>query len=399
MSFEFHLHSAYGPARTGTFTVHGRTVETPVFMPVGTAGSVKALPPEDLAALGAQICLGNTYHLYLRPGVDVVRRAGGLHQFTTWNGAILTDSGGYQVFSLQELRKIEKEGVRFRSHLDGSEHLFTPEGVYDIQHGLGTDIAMVLDVCTPYPADHDHAAADLKVTLEWAARSKAVTLVPSGGSDTGAPQLAVGKSHQGEAYPPRAMGHPALFGIVQGGIHLDLRRESALALIEIGFDGYAIGGLSVGEPKDAMWEVTGVTAPLLPVERPRYLMGVGTPEDIVTAIGLGIDMFDCVLPTRAARHGTAFTHEGTLPIKAGRYADDFGPLDADCDCPTCKRYSRAYIRHLFNAGEISAMILTTRHNLHFYLSLMRRARAAIRENAWTAFSREFLARYRAGATE
>jgi queuine tRNA-ribosyltransferase len=382
MSLNFQLVATSGPARTGSFTVHGRTVETPVFMPVGTAGSVKALPPEDLAALGAQICLGNTYHLYLRPGVEIVRRAGGLHRFTSWDGAILTDSGGYQVFSLQELRKIEKDGVRFRSHLDGSEHLFTPEGVYDIQGGLGSDIAMVLDVCTPYPADHDQAAADLKVTLEWAARSKARSLAVSEVSD---------RSDRSNT------SYPALFGIVQGGVYPDLRETSAKQLPEIGFAGYAIGGLSVGEPKEAMWEVTSTTAPLLPVDRPRYLMGVGTPEDIVTAIGLGIDMFDCVLPTRAARHGTAFTAQGPLPIKAGRYADDFGPLDPDCDCPTCKRYSRAYIRHLFNAGEISAMILTTRHNLHFYLSLMRRARAAIRENAWMAFSRDFLARYRLGA--
>lgn len=372
---EFTLHNTDGLARAGSFTVNGRTVETPVFMPVGTAGTVKAMPPEDLASLGAQICLGNTYHLYLRPGVDIVRRAGGLHKFINWNGAILTDSGGYQVFSLQELRKIEKDGVRFRSHLDGSEHFFTPEGVYEIQMGLGSDIAMVLDVCTPYPADQNQAAADLKVTLEWAQRSHRSYLSY--------------KSHSS----------PALFGIVQGSVYSDLRRASAQRLVEIGFEGYAIGGLSVGEPKAAMWEMTEATVPHLPEDRPRYLMGVGTPEDLIMGIERGIDMFDCVLPTRAARHGTAFTSDGTLTVKASRYSEDFTPIDSECECQTCKSYTRAYIRHLFNAGEISAMILTTRHNLHFYLSVMRRARQAIRENRWQSFSKGFLSRYRAGNDE
>ncbi len=372
MTLSLNLLNTDGHARTGSFTVHGRSVETPVFMPVGTAGTVKAMPPEDLAMLGAQICLGNTYHLYLRPGVEIVKRAGGLHKFVNWSGAILTDSGGYQVFSLQDLRKIEKDGVRFRSHLDGSEHFFTPEGVHDIQHGLGTDIAMVLDVCTPYPAEHDQAANDLKVTLEWAERSHRSYL----------------------SY----MSHssPALFGIVQGSTHADLRAISAQRLVEIGFDGYAIGGLSVGEPKQAMWEMTEATVPHLPVDRPRYLMGVGTPEDLIMGIDRGIDMFDCVLPTRAARHGTAFTSNGPLTVKASRYSEDFTPIDPECDCVTCKSYTRAYIRHLFNAGEISAMILTTRHNLHFYLLVMRRARRAIRENGWRSFSREFLTRYRSG---
>jgi queuine tRNA-ribosyltransferase len=380
MKLDFKLLNTDGNARTGSFIVHGRTVETPVFMPVGTAGTVKAMPPEDLALLGAQICLGNAYHLYLRPGGDIVKRAGGLHRFINWNGAILTDSGGYQVFSLQELRKIEKDGVRFRSHLDGSEHFFTPESVYDIQHGLGTDIAMVLDVCTPYPAEHDHAAKDLKVTLEWAAKAKARSQELSASYKTD------------RSY----MTCPAQFGIVQGSVYPDLRELSAERLVEIGFDGYAIGGLSVGEPKDAMWEMAEATVPHLPVGRPRYLMGVGTPEDLIMGIDRGIDMFDCVLPTRAARHGTAFTSAGPLTIKAGRYSDDFAPIDPGCDCPTCKSYTRAYIRHLFNAGEISAMILTTRHNLHFYLSVMRRARQAIRENEWTSFSRNFLAGYRTG---
>jgi queuine tRNA-ribosyltransferase len=372
MPLTFTLNHTDGHARTGQFTVHGRTVETPVFMPVGTAGTVKAMPPEDLALLGAQICLGNTYHLYLRPGVEIVRKAGGLHKFVHWNGAILTDSGGYQVFSLKELRKIEKDGVRFRSHLDGSEHFFSPESVYDIQHGLGTDIAMVLDVCTPYPADHDQAAKDLEVTLQWALKAKTRSL----------------------SFPEDSA--PAQFGIVQGSVYPDLRKLSAQRLVEIGFDGYAVGGLSVGEPKDAMWEMTESSVPHLPTDQPRYLMGVGTPEDLIMGIDRGIDMFDCVLPTRAARHGTAFTSNGPLTVKASRYSEDYTPIDSDCDCVTCKSYTRAYIRHLFNAGEISAMMLTTRHNLSFYLSVMRRARQAIRENQWAAFSREFLSKYRSG---
>ncbi|MBI3872788.1 MAG: tRNA guanosine(34) transglycosylase Tgt [candidate division Zixibacteria bacterium] len=363
-----------GLARAGTLSIHDHTVETPVFMPVGTAGSVKALPPDDLAALGASLVLANTYHLYLRPGAEIVRQAGGLHRFCGWNGAVLTDSGGYQVFSLQDLRKIDPDGVTFRSHLDGSEHRFTPESVVDIQCALGTDIAMVLDICTPYPVDHAVAAADLEVTLEWARRSRL--------------------HHESVASPK-----PALFGIVQGSVYPDLRRIGAQRLIEIGFDGYAIGGLSVGEPKEPMWEMTAVTTAELPKEKPRYLMGVGTPEDMISGIGLGIDMFDCVLPTRNGRNGTAFTSRGPLAVKAARYAADFSPLDSDCDCPVCHRYSRAYIRHLFNAGEIAAMMLTTRHNLHFYLSLVRRSRRAIAGGEWADFAGEFLERYRSGAAE
>lgn len=350
--------------------MNGRIVPTPVFMPVGTAGTVKALPPRDLRELGAPMVLGNTYHLYLRPGVEVIREAGGLHRFSGWDGAVLTDSGGYQVFSLQELRKIEETGVRFRSHLDGSEHLFTPEGVVEFQEVYGSDIAMVLDVCTPYPSGHEEAARDLKVTLEWARRSRL---------------------HHKRSGHPRGT---ALFGIVQGSVHPDLRRESASALIDIGFDGYAIGGLSVGEPKDAMYEMAELSASHLPADRPRYLMGVGTPADIVEAIGMGVDMFDCVLPTRNGRNGTAFTSEGPVPVKAARFARDFRPLDPACDCGVCREYSRAYIRHLFNAGEISAMMLTTRHNLHFYLTLVRRARTAIAESRYDRFRHEFLAQYR-----
>lgn len=365
----FKVEKTSGSARAGVLTVNGHIISTPIFMPVGTAGSVKALPPTDLALLGAPIVLGNTYHLYLRPGSDIVRRAGGLHRFCGWNGAILTDSGGYQIFSLEELRKIEAEGVRFRSHLDGSEHFFTPEGVYDIQAAFGSDIAMVLDVCTSYPATENQAADDLCVTHDWARRSR-------------------------ERYQSVGAGGPThQFGIIQGSVYPALRHQSAEALKTIGFDGYAIGGLSVGEPKNLMFDTISTTAPMMPVDRPRYLMGVGTPADIVRAIGLGIDMFDCVLPTRNGRNGMAFTWDGPIPVKAARFADDFGPLDPDCRCPVCANYTRAYIRHLFNAREIAAMMLTTRHNLFFYLDLVHRARLAITMDRYDQFAKEFLNRY------
>lgn len=356
-------------ARTGTLHLNGHMVPTPAFMPVGTAGTVKALPPRDLAELKAPLVLGNTYHLYLRPGVDVIKQAGGLHRFAGWNGAILTDSGGYQVFSLQELRKIEPEGVRFRSHLDGSEHLFTPESVYDLQQGYGSDISMVLDVCSPHPVTESEAAADLEVTLQWARRSKDRHVGTSGYKQT------------------------SLFGIVQGSVYPALRVQSAQALVEIGFDGYAIGGLSVGESKDDMFAMTDVATAHLPENQARYLMGVGTPSDIIRAIGLGVDMFDCVLPTRNGRNGTAFTWAGPIPVKAARYSEDFGPIDPECGCAVCRHYTRAYVRHLFNAGEISAMMLTTRHNLHFYLELVRRVRTAIAAGQYETFAKEFLSHY------
>jgi queuine tRNA-ribosyltransferase len=368
-SLKFDIAATDGRARAATLTLSGRVVSTPVFMPVGTAGTVKALPPSDLAELGANMVLANTYHLYLRPGLDTIRRAGGLHKFIAWDNAILTDSGGYQVFSLQELRKIESEGVRFRSHLDGSEHLFTPESVYDLQAGWGSDIAMVLDVCTPYPASEDQALYDLEVTLDWARRSR---------------------SCHGIASPSNTTN---LFGIVQGSVYGEMRRRAAASLAEMDFDGYAIGGLSVGEPKDAMFEMTDISAASLPESHPRYLMGVGTPTDILRAIGYGVDMFDCVLPTRNGRNGTAFTSQGPIPVKAARFAEDFGPLDPNCDCQVCRTYTRAYVRHLFNAGEIAAMMLTTRHNLHFYLQLMRRAREAIIAGRYQAFVRDFESRY------
>ena len=365
----FAVSATSGRARAGLLQLNGIEVPTPVFMPVGTAGTVKALPPVDLADLGARLMLGNTYHLYLRPGVEIIRKAGGLHQFAAWPGAILTDSGGYQVFSLQELRKITAEGVRFRSHLDGSEHVFTPESVVDLQRGYGSDIAMVLDVCTSYPADEEQAKSELEVTLEWAKRSR---------------------EHASSVSSSRIT---RLFGIVQGSVYPHLRRRSAEGLIGIGFDGYAIGGLSVCEPKDDLFAMTDLTAQLLPQDAPRYLMGVGTPTDIVRAVGMGVDMFDCVLPTRNGRNGSAFTSSGPLQVKAARYAEEDGPIDPACDCAVCQTYSRAYIRHLFNAGEISAMMLTTRHNLHFYLTLMRRCREAIAAQRYNEFAADFLNRY------
>ncbi len=349
-------------ARLGKIkTSHGE-IQTPIFMPVGTQGTVKALTPETLQDMGAQIILSNTYHLYLRPGHKLVAGFGGLHRFMNWPGPILTDSGGYQVFSLGDLRKITEEGVTFKSHIDGSMHFFTPEKAIEIQRALGTDIMMILDECTPYPATAQEARISLERTLRWAKRCK----------ETG------------------REGDGALFGIVQGGMHTPLRKYSVEGLLDIGFDGYALGGLSVGEPKDLMYGITKETTPLLPENRPRYLMGVGTPADIVTCVGYGIDMFDCVMPTRCARNGLLFTNQEKLVIKHARYREDHEPIDSLCDCYTCRNYSRAYLRHLYMAGEILAMILNTIHNVRFYLHLMERIRGAIAEGRYGIFMETFL---------
>lgn len=364
MSFHFEVlkKDAHTGARLGRIdTAHG-AVSTPVFMPVGTQGTVKALMPETLREVGAGMILSNTYHLYLRPGHQLIRDLGGLHRFMHWEGPILTDSGGFQVFSLGALRKITSEGVLFQSHIDGSRHVLTPELAVSIQESLGSDIMMCLDECTPYPATHRQAEDSLALTLQWAGRSRAV----------------------------RQRSDQALFGIVQGGMYLDLRKESVEALTAMGFDGYALGGVSVGEPKDSMMSVVAGTAPLLPSDRPRYLMGVGTPGDIVTCVGQGIDMFDCVMPTRSARNGLLFTNHEKVVIKHARYREDPLPIDSLCDCYTCKNYSRAYLRHLFMAGEILAMILNTIHNVRHYLALMERIRAAIREDRYSAFQKQFL---------
>jgi len=339
-----------------------QSVETPVFMPVGTAGSVKAVAQDVVESLGAQLILGNTYHLYLRPGHEAIRRMGGLHRFISWPRAMLTDSGGFQVFSLSQLRKVSDEGVRFRSHLDGSSHFFSPEHSMDVQIALGANIAMAFDECTEYPADRSRAEESLRLTMAWARRS-----------------LDHFRAHQNEVVWHDELGGrtQSLFGIVQGGMHRDLRRESAEQLVAMDFDGYAIGGLSVGEPREMTLEMISEVLPLLPRDKPRYVMGVGYPDEIARYARMGVDMMDCVLPTRAARHGLLFTSEGRLNIKNKQYAEDQGPPDPACDCMVCRRYSRAYLRHLMQAGEALSGTLNTIHNLSHYLGIMRRVRAEL----------------------
>ncbi len=356
----FVLHATDGSARRGSLhTAHG-IVETPIFMPVGTVGSVKAIAPDDLHALGAEIILGNTYHLFLRPGDALVARRGGLHSFAAWNKPILTDSGGYQAFSLSALSKFREEGVEFRSHLDGSKHLFTPEKVMEIQRNLGSDIMMVLDECVAHNTPYDYTAKSIELTTRWALRSR-------------------------NAYP-RGAGSNLLFAITQGGFFSDLRTASVEQLAAHDFDGFAIGGLSVGEPKPQMYELLAHTAPLLPFAKPRYLMGVGTPLDIITGISLGVDMFDCVLPTRNARNGTLYTSTGKINIKRKEYAEDDTPLDANCSCYTCQTFSRAYLRHLFHAKEILSFRLNSLHNLTYFLALVKGARAAISAGTFAAYA-------------
>jgi queuine tRNA-ribosyltransferase len=339
-------------------TPHGE-VETPVFMPVGTHGAVKGVPQEVLEDLGAQIILGNTYHLYLRPGHELVRRIGGLHKFSAWERAILTDSGGFQVFSLSSLRKINEDGVTFRSHLDGSSHIFTPERSIEIQIALGGDLIMAFDECTEHPADEQRTRESMELTLRWARRCKQYF-----------------EAHKEET-PWHESGQQALFGIVQGGMYSHWRRESAERTLEIGFDGYAIGGLSVGESREKTREMISQTLEVLPKDRPRYVMGVGYPEEIAQYAAMGVDMMDCVLPTRAARHGLLFTSQGRLNIKNAAFAEDQGPPDPKCGCKVCSRYSRAYLRHLFVAGDPLGGALNTVHNLAFYLDTMRAVRHAI----------------------
>ena len=395
MSIHFQIEARSGAARSGRLiTPHGE-IETPVFMPVGTLGSVKGVSQDILEELGVQILLGNTYHLYLRPGVEQVRKLGGLHRWMAWPRAILTDSGGFQVFSLTDLRKVTEDGVTFRSHLDGSSHFFSPERAIEAQIGLGADIIMAFDECTEYPADAGRMRASMELTLRWAERSKRhfedhkqevpwpkIHRSPEGPVRDRARKPA----HQVEP-SSAALGAPAsgrlpaptqsLFGIVQGGMDRELRKQSAERTIEIGFPGYAIGGLSVGEPRALTREVVESTLEHLPSDKPRYLMGVGTPEEIVQYANLGIDMMDCVLPTRAARHGLLFTSEGKISIKQARYAGDEAPLDPNCGCRVCRRYPRAYLRHLYAANEVLAQVLNTVHNLSFYLDTMRAVRHSI----------------------
>jgi queuine tRNA-ribosyltransferase len=386
VSIEFQIAATSGPARLGKIIAPHGEIETPVFMPVGTVGSVKGVPQNLLEELGVQILLGNTYHLYLRPGVEVVRRIGGLHRFMSWERAILTDSGGFQVFSLSDLRKVTEEGATFRSHLDGSTHFLSPERAMEIQIGLGADIIMSFDECTEYPAERERVRESMEMTLRWAERSKKYFEEHKSGVPwNGRPLSAVGCRQGPPPVTGRRVPQPdstqALFGIVQGGMDRELRRESALRTVEIGFRGYAIGGLSVGEPREMTREIVESTLDHLPKDKPRYLMGVGTPEEIALYARMGIDMMDCVLPTRAARHGLLFTSEGRVSIKQARYIADDGPLDPACSCLVCRRYSRAYLRHLYAANELLAQVLNSVHNLHFYLETMRRVREEIRAAA------------------
>ena len=371
--FAFRVTHRDGLARRGVLdTPHG-PVQTPVFMPVGTRATVKGVLPRDLAEMGARIVLGNTYHLYLRPGDALVARHGGLHRFMGWDGPTLTDSGGYQVFSLGDRCRLSEAGAEFRSHLDGSKHLLTPESAADIQARLGADIAMVLDECTAFPATPDVAARSLERTARWAARARARHLA-----------IAAGETDVVPSTPGQAQ-----FGIVQGGVHDDLRRISAEATIAVGFEGYAIGGLSVGEPVDVMYDIVGRTTPHLPADRPRYLMGTGMPDDLVESVARGIDMFDCVLPTRNARNGQLLTRHGPLNIRNARYADDPSPVDEACRCYTCRHFSRAYLRHLALAGEMLAATLGSMHNLFFYLDLMEGMRKTIEFGSFEEFRQNF----------
>lgn len=353
-------------ARRGRLhTPHG-TIETPVFMPVGTAATVKAMRPEEVEELGAEIILSNTYHLYLRPGHKIVEEAGGLHKFMNWNKPILTDSGGFQVFSLGAMRKISEEGVKFRSHIDGSSHMLTPEKSIEIQNSLGSDIIMAFDECAPYPADYSYVKNSLQRTTRWLKRCK--------------------DAHKNTE-------KQSLFGIMQGGMYKDLRYQSACEIVELDLPGYAIGGLSVGEPRELMYEVLDYASDYLPKNKPRYVMGVGTPDHLFEGVERGIDMFDCVLPTRLARNGAAMTSQGRVSIKNAKYERDFGPLDPECGCYTCRNYSRAYLRHLFKANEILSSMLLSNHNLHFLVNTMKNIREAIEADRFLEYKKEFYSKY------
>ena len=406
---EWKVTATDGEARAGILRTRRSTIETPVFMPVGTQGAVKGIRFEWLEdELDARIILGNTYHLFLRPGNDVIRKLGGLHKFTSWQRSILTDSGGFQVFSLTDLRKLTEEGVEFRSHIDGSKQFLSPEISMDVQASLGSEIVMVFDECPPGKATYDISKQSLDLTVRWAARSKArfdelqelgmdtgrQTVAPA--SERGAALERESTSVEVESRPPAdpggtdLSGRQALFGIVQGASHLELRKESLDRTVEIGFDGYAIGGLSVGEEKPVMYGVLEYLAPQMPADAPRYLMGVGTPEDLVEAVARGVDMFDCVIPTRNGRTGSAFTSRGKLNIRNARFIDDPNPIDPDCSCSVCRRYSLAYLRHLYQAGEMSASTLISHHNVAFFLDTMRSVRQSITSGTFSSFRREFL---------
>jgi queuine tRNA-ribosyltransferase len=400
--FELLATDPQSKARRGRLTTAHGVVETPAFMPVGTQGTVKAMTPRELRELEAQIILGNTYHLFVRPGLNVIRHFGGLHRFMNWPGPILTDSGGYQIFSLAKLRKITEDGVHFQNHVDGTAAFISPEIAIEIQAALGSDIAMVLDECPPWPCDYDYAARSAEMTTRWARRCK---LAWSNGlmecskkediehrtsnaehRTADIQQSAVRNLHS-------AIGHPLLFGIVQGGTHEELRKQSAREIVELDFDGYAIGGVSVGEPEEEMKRAIDASEPLLPKNKPRYALGLGTPPQLLEMIGRGIDMFDCVLPTRLARNGTAFTCAGTLNLKNAEFASQTTPIEEGCACPACADFSRGYIRHLIKAEEILGLRLITFHNLHFYINLMCQARNEIQNGSFYAFRKNFAAGY------
>jgi len=367
IKFQIDKKSSDTQARAGVLTTPHGTIRTPIFMPVGTAGTVKAIIPEELHDCGAQIILGNTYHLYLRPGMDVIRQFSGLHSFMNWSGPILTDSGGFQIFSLAKISKTTEKGFDFQSHIDGSRHLITPEDAVDIQTTLGADIIMCLDSCIPYPADEQQAKEALELTTRWAGRCK----------------------NQWDKITDRKN---SLFGIVQGGMFKHLRRQSAEELIALDFPGYAVGGLSVGEPKDMMMEMADHSLPLLPDDKPKYIMGVGTPEDLVELVSMGADMFDCVMPTRNARNGKLFTSFGAVNINNAKFKTDTDPLDPECSCYTCKNYSRAYLHHLYRSRELLSYRLNTIHNLHYYLDLMQTMRTAILNDSFAEFKASFYAK-------
>jgi len=380
--FELLASDQHSKARRGQLkTAHG-AIDTPAFMPVGTQGSVKGASPRELRELNAQIILGNTYHLFVRPGLDVIKHFGGLHNFMSWDGPILTDSGGYQIFSLAKLRKITEDGVEFQNHIDGARAFISPEIAMEIQAALGSDIAMVLDECVPYPCEYDYAAKSAEMTTRWARRCKAVASAVSAEKASNALRTAHSTARQ------------LVFGIIQGGAFDDLRRASAQAIVELDFDGYAIGGVSVGEPEEEMMRAVESAEPFLPTDRPRYAMGLGTPPQLLEMVARGMDMFDCVLPTRLARNSTAFTAAGTLNLKNAEFALDKRPTEENCACPACREFTRGYIRHLIKAEEILGLRLITLHNLHFYLNLMNRARTEIESGAFDQFRKAFVAGYK-----
>jgi queuine tRNA-ribosyltransferase len=394
-SFEVLGSARDSKARHGRLTTAHGIIDTPAFMPVGTQGSVKGVSPRELRELDAQIILGNTYHLFVRPGLDVIKHFGGLHNFMKWNGPILTDSGGYQIFSLSKLRKITEEGVEFQNHIDGARAFISPETAMEIQAALGGDIVMALDECIPYPCEYDYAAQSAEMTTRWARRCKEANVQRStSNSDKSRAGAQRPTSETDSINSQLSTLNQLLFGIVQGGTFEDLRKQSTQAIVELDFDGYAIGGVSVGEPEEEMMRAVESAEPFLPKDKPRYAMGLGTPPQLLEMIARGMDMFDCVLPTRLARNGTAFTDTGTLNLKNAEFARDKRPIEENCACPACREFSRGYIRHLVKAEEILGLRLITLHNLHFYLELMNRARAEIERGTFDQFRKTFVADYK-----